>query len=82
MACPILEFRIVNRLYDKPGCEIVDGNLNCMVLKTEYVPGLNLKNSYHEDRNELDVDDFAFKLELEMPKHAFFKRYVYIYLFT
>jgi len=36
IACPMLEFRIVNRLYNKPGCEIIDANLNCMVLKTEY----------------------------------------------
>lgn len=36
IACPILEFRIVNRLYNKPGCEIMDSNLNCMVLKTEF----------------------------------------------
>merc|ERR1711862_164082 len=26
--CPVLEFRIVNRLYDKVGCEIIDASLN------------------------------------------------------
>ena len=96
IACPILEFRIVNRLYSKPGCEIVDANLNCMVLKTEAhgdastynhsnaaesAPGVSLLNTNAcEVENFLGVNYSVHKLELEMPQHAFFKRYVEICL--
>ena len=99
IACPILEFRIVNRLYNKPGCEIMDSNLNCMVLKTEFhensAPSQRASESIASyagesllsgggrkavaiDTDLLDVDYCVHKLEIEMPQHAFFKRFVQI----
>jgi len=86
--CPVLEFRIVNRLYDRPGCEIIDAALTCMVLNTGSSPSssptsnnsndstYNMKESRprHIDENLNDVDYCVHKLEIEMSQHAFFKR--------
>lgn len=59
--CPVLEFRMVNRLFPKGKCEIIDATLNCV---------LETKNN----DDEHDIHPYYDRLELKMSQHPFFQK--------
>lgn len=56
--CPILEFRLLNRLYPRRNCEIIDATLNCV---------LEVKSKYRND-----IHPYYSKLDLRMSTHPLF----------
>lgn len=73
--CPTLQFRIVNKLYNKAGCEFIDATLNCVVINTDTDFGMGRKSIFsgiHEDKDEVNYS-FA-KLDIDISHHPFFKR--------
>ena len=58
LPCPILEFRIINEMYPKRNCEIIDATLNCV---------LEIKSKHKNDAHP-----YYAPLELRMSTHPLF----------
>jgi len=74
--CPTLEFRIVNSLYDKAGCEIIDATLNCVVINADTSDGdFKMKSMFLKFDADKDEVNYSFaNMNIDTPNHPFFKR--------
>ena len=79
--CPVLEFRVVNKMYDEVGGEIMDANMNCVAILGAPLHKIQVKSSiscsshitHVAEKSEPTDKALIAKLFIGSKKNSFFK---------
>jgi len=72
--CPRLQFRIVNKRYDRKGGEIINATLNCVSITTSNTNSVNMNSKFFDEANFTEVSYSFSNLDITSPSHPFFRR--------
>jgi len=72
--CPRLQFRIVNKRYDRKGGEIINATLNCVSITTTNTNSVNMNSKFFDEANFTEVSYSFSNLDITSPSHPFFRR--------